>query len=219
MKREAYFTQRNIKMVAGRLKASLCRMRRFSAFEFDAQSAALLVIDMQEYFLNPHSHAYIPSGRAIIKNVKKLISIFLEKRLPVVLTRHIDYMDPGMMKRWWGELITVKDRMSEIIDELKVAGVKVIKKSQYDAFFRTGLEDYLIKRRRVFQLVITGVLTHLCCDTTARSAFMRGFTVFFPVDGTATQNYQLHTASLLALTHGFVIPVLCGEIYEKVSTL
>ena len=218
MKRETYFTQKNIKRVAGRLKASLYRMRRPPAFEFDAQSAGLLVIDMQEYFLNPHSHAYIPSARAIIENVKGLIRIFLEKHLPVVLTRHIDHTDAGMMKRWWGELITAKEPMSKIIDELKVSGVKVIKKSQYDAFFRTGLEDYL-KRRGVLQLVITGVLTHLCCDTTARSAFMRGFTVFFPVDGTATQNYQFHTASLLALTHGFVIPVLCGEIYEKVSFL
>jgi bifunctional isochorismate lyase / aryl carrier protein len=55
-------------------------------------------------------------------------------------------------------------------------------------------------------------MTHLCCETTARSAFMRGFEVFFTMDGTATYNEQLHRASLLTLSHGFALPVLMDEL-------
>ena len=58
-------------------------------------------------------------------------------------------------------------------------------------------------------------MTHLCCETTARSAFVRGFDVFFLVDGTATYNIEFHMSSLLTLTHGFVHPVRFQEILDK----
>jgi isochorismate hydrolase len=55
-------------------------------------------------------------------------------------------------------------------------------------------------------------MTHLCCETTARSAFMRGFEVFFTIDGTATYNEEHHWAALLNLAHGFATPVLVDEV-------
>jgi isochorismate hydrolase len=58
-------------------------------------------------------------------------------------------------------------------------------------------------------------MTHLCCETTARSAFMRGLQVFIAVDGTATYSEAFHRASLLNLSHGFALPVLVDEILER----
>ena len=69
-----------------------------------------------------------------------------------------------------------------------------------------------MRHMRAFVFVISGVMTHLCCETTARAAFMRGFEVFFTVDGTATYNEALHRSSLLTLSHGFAIPVLIDEL-------
>ncbi len=219
MKTEPYFTEDNIHQSSARMMGALNRIRRPGRVKFQAKSAGLLVIDMQRYFLSPKSHAYVPSARAIVKNVKNLIRIFSEKSLPVILTRHINNKNnAGMMMSWWNDLITEAEPSSEIVPELIHPGSRVIKKSQYDAFFKTHLEE-LLKEKGISHLVITGVMTHLCCDTTARSAFMRGFSVFFAVDGTATQNYELHIASLISLTHGFVVPVLCREIYEKVSKI
>jgi isochorismate hydrolase len=54
-------------------------------------------------------------------------------------------------------------------------------------------------------------MAHLCCETTARSAFTRGFEVFFLVDGTASYNRDFHQASLLNLAHGFATLLLTGE--------
>ena len=51
--------------------------------------------------------------------------------------------------------------------------------------------------------MVTGVVTHLCCETTARSAFVRGFQVTFPVDATVTYGEEHHLATLLNLAHGF----------------
>jgi isochorismate hydrolase len=69
----------------------------------------------------------------------------------------------------------------------------------------------------VEQLVITGVTTHLCCESTARSAFMRGFAVFMAIDGTATLNRELHLASLRALAHGFAVPLLVSDLLAALA--
>ena len=89
----------------------------------------------------------------------------------------------------------------------------VLRKSQYDAFYQTALENSL-QKKGVSQVVITGVMTHLCCETTARSAFVRGFEVFFIVDGTATYNEDHHMATLRNLSHGFATLMLAEEVQE-----
>jgi len=57
-------------------------------------------------------------------------------------------------------------------------------------------------------------MTHLCCESSARSAFMRGFEVLFTIDGTATYREDFHRAAILNLAHGFAHPVLTGEIIK-----
>jgi len=52
---------------------------------------------------------------------------------------------------------------------------------------------------------------------TARSAFMRGFEVFFTIDGTATYNEGFHQATLLNLAHGFAKPVLVSELLARLG--
>jgi isochorismate hydrolase len=69
----------------------------------------------------------------------------------------------------------------------------------------------------VEQLVITGVTTHLCCESTARSAFMRGFAVFLAIDATATLNRELHIASLQALAHGCAVPLLAADLLAALT--
>jgi len=118
------------------------------------------------------------------------------------------------MASWWRELILPDEPLSQIVPELKSTQGNLIEKSQYDAFLNTGLEK-LLKEKGIKQVVIGGVMTHLCCETTARSAFMRGFEVFFLVDGTATYNESFHQASLINLSHGFAEIKLVSEIMDS----
>ena len=69
------------------------------------------------------------------------------------------------------------------------------------------------------QVVVCGVLTNLCCETTARSAFMRGFEVYFLEDGTATFSEEMHEAALLNLGYGFAILTKIDDVIRALETV
>ena len=210
--KEPYFTSATIDHAAREMLRELEELRGQRPWELEPEHAALLVLDLQRYFLEKASHAYIPSAGAIVPRVKELIAAFAARGRPVVFTRHLNTAeDAGQMAKWWGELIKRENPLSELIPELDTRAGMIIEKGQYDAFHNTPLEE-LLKERGVEQLVISGVMAHLCCETTARSAFCRGFEVFFVVDGTATYNAGFHRATLLNLAHGFAHPVLVEEV-------
>jgi isochorismate hydrolase len=219
MRKEAYFTEKTIQEKSDKLLDSVSIFRRRHAdIVFQPERAALLVLDMQEYFLRKDSHAFVPSAPAILLGISKLADAFSKVERPVVATRHINTPEnAGMMSKWWRDLINPKPAHSHLSNELRIKINIQIEKTQYDAFLHTPLEETL-HQYQVEQVVITGVMTHLCCETTARSAFMHGFEVFFTIDGTATYNEELHRASLLTLSHGFAIPVLVGELLETMET-
>jgi isochorismate hydrolase len=178
------------------------------------ESSALIVLDMQKYFLHDSSHAYVASASKMLPGLRELIDGYAHRGLPVFFTRHLNTpRDAGMMARWWRELITEQNPLSEITEALDTSKGIVVRKSQYDAFYGTDLEE-LLRKARAEQVVICGVMTHLCCESTARSAFARGFGVFFTIDGTATYDGGYHEAALLNLSHGVARTVLMSEILE-----
>jgi len=205
--KEEYFTSSNLDRKAGSFLAQLRRRNRI----FIPEQSALLLIDLQDYFLKETSPAFVPSLKAILPRILKLRDCFLEKSRPVILTRHLDDPQSGMMAEWWGNSMLARDPLTELARQIVVKGLPIIKKSQYDAFYRTSLERQL-RKLGVKQLVVSGVMTNVCCDTTARSAFVRGFEVFFPVDANAAYNEQFHLSSLINLAYGFVEPVLFKEL-------
>ena len=190
-----------------------------TGLKFFPQKAALLVLDLQKYFFSIDSHAYIPSAPAIIPNILKLIDLFYGNDQPIYFSKHVNDLDnAGMMAVWWKDLMESNSDMSNFIQEIDQVIDKekgcVLQKERYDAFWKTPLGD-LLKFDGVEQVVICGVMTHLCCETTARSAFIQDYQVFFTIDGTATYTEDLHMASLLTLSHGFANTILCKEIVAK----
>jgi bifunctional isochorismate lyase/aryl carrier protein len=215
--KEEYFTPGTIQGKSRELLASVMTLREKHAGQvLEIHKAALLVLDMQRYFLDPSVHAYIPSGPAILPGILRLVRAFEEKKRPVILTRHLNSIaKAGLMVKWWKDLIREESPFSQVTPELKSPGRIVIHKNQYDAFYETSLEA-ILRDAQVEQVVISGVMTHLCCETTARSAFMRGFEVFVAIDGMATYNHAFHQAALLNLSHGFAYPMLVDEIEELI---
>jgi nicotinamidase-related amidase len=213
-----YFTPSTIAGKAREMLDELPARREFARSGYDPAQAALVVLDMQRYFLDPGSHAFAPSAQAVLPGIRVLGEGFIEKGRPVVLTRHLNTPEnSAQMASWWADLIREEDPASEIVPELGRLKAMQIRKSQYDAFHMTGLEERL-RGLGVTQVVISGVLTHLCCETTARSAFVRGFKVFFTVDGTATYYEDFHRATLLNLSHGFAVPVLVDDIRQEMES-
>jgi bifunctional isochorismate lyase/aryl carrier protein len=210
--KEAYFTSESIHQKAIVMLREVREQVPRRNVPFVPDKSALLILDMQRYFLEDSSHAYVPSAQAIIPGIGELIQEYTMRNLSIILTRHLNStQNARLMARWWEDLIHEENPLSEVIKELYASNSIVLNKNQYDAFYETSLED-ILKKNRVSQVVICGVMTHLCCETTARSAFMRGFEVFFTVDGTATYNEDFHLATLLNLSHGFATPMLTNEL-------
>ncbi len=215
--KEAYYTLGTIESNALAFRRDLERHVRIKSLSYLPQHSALLVLDMQSYFLDARSHAFIPSAPAIIPGILALIRAFSARNIPVVFTQHLNsYQDAGAMGTWWRELITAENPLSAIIPEFDLSTGFVLSKTQYDAFHCTPLEKILCTQG-VTQVVVSGVMTHLCCESTARSAFVRGFEVFFPIDATATYNRSFHQATLLNLAHGFACLTLVKDLLAEMK--
>lgn len=203
MKKLKYFTETTIGVNAKSMYQKLDGQFDLHKDRLIPQRAALLILDMQNFFHDSKSHAYIPSAKAIIKPIKALANLFIQNNLPVIITRHINTKENAkQMDSWWRDILTEDSEFSPLITEFDIPQAELIIKSQYDAFDNTNLNE-LLQMNNIKQVIITGVMTHLCCETTARSAFVQGYNVFFPIDGTATYNEDFHLASLTNLAHGF----------------
>jgi isochorismate hydrolase len=215
--KETYFLPGNTGDVARRLIEPVRPFRERYPWNMSHTKSALLVLDMQKYFLDPSSHAFIPSAEAIIPNIEGLQNRFFQEDLPVIHTFHTnDAGNAGGMKTWWRELVEPSSPNAVITDRLATPRAHALEKHQYDAFWDTGLDE-MLRRAQVRQVVISGVMAHLCCETTARSAFVRGYHVLLAVDGIATYTLDFHRSTVLNLSHGFAVPVLTSEIVEALD--
>ena len=203
--KEQYFTRENIDVVTGKIIRQVRKaVPRQKTRIFDINKAALLILDAQNFFLDPRSHAFIPASGAIIEQVNRLTAFFQKNSRPVIYTRHFNNVTNACnMGKWWGDLLVKNSAPFELNDRIVVVGGSILDKAQYDAFHDTELSG-ILAGMHVEQVVICGVMTNLCCETTARSAFVKGYKVWMPVDATATYNLQLHIASFTGLSFGFL---------------
>jgi isochorismate hydrolase len=180
----------------------------------DPRHAALLVIDMQNYF-----HRII---QPVLRNILEVIQSCRQRNMPIIFTQHghtHPASDGGLLGEWWGQVIIDGTNdwkfLPEIIVEPKDT---VLPKKRYSAFFETDL-DTILRSKGIKDLIISGVMTNLCCETTARDAFMRNYRVFFLIYGTATGRSELHLATLKNLGFGFAYLLTCEELTQSLSAL
>ena len=107
VKKEKYITIENREAKISEWKEILSQFYSLKReFTFDIQKAALIIVDMQEFFLNPESHAYLPAAEAIIEPIKKLQNEFIKNKRLVVFTKYglkADSEESTIMDRWWGD--------------------------------------------------------------------------------------------------------------------
>lgn len=177
----------------------------------DVSRAALVVIDMQRYFTDPGSHAFVPSAPFVQQNIEKLIARFKKEKRPVIYTFFaVSPKENDPILNWWGETVTTGSKDAQL--SLKPDGSDlVLRKATYSAFHQTTLHDFL-QVSAVESVLITGVLSNLCCETTARDAFNHGYDVFLGLDSTAAYDEDQHFATLLNLSQGFATPIATNEL-------
>lgn len=211
---ECYVTKESLK---GKTEEWLRKIESFNLhrMELKRERSALLVIDMQHFFLDPDSKAFICAGLSILPNVKGLIQAFRRANRPVIYTchtHHPDGLDAGIMGWWWEEMCVEGTPESRVHKEIApLEKEKIIFKHRYSAFYNTDLETFL-RCLKIEDLVISGVMTNMCCESTTRDAYYRDYRVFFLTDGTAAINEEMHLASLLNLAYGFAYITKTDEI-------
>jgi nicotinamidase-related amidase len=182
--------------------------------------AALMVVDVQNFFLDPNSPTFTCGGLAILPNLKKLITAFRKAGRPVIYTKHVhhpDKIDAGIMGWWWKGMCIEGTPESEVHPEISPEpGEKVILKHRYSAFYNTDLET-ILRCLKIEDIVITGIMTNMCCESTARDAYYRDYRVFFPADSTGSINEEMHLASLLNLSFGFAYITTAEEVLGQIS--
>ena len=209
----------NIKNIGSKSNEWLERICPFNQHRMDlnVDKSALLVIDMQQFFLDPASPTFTCGGPAILPNIKRLINVFRQAGRPVIYTKHVhhpDGLDAGIMDWWWEGKCIENSAESEIHPELApLVNEKIILKHRYSSFYNTDLETVL-RCLKIEDLVITGIMTNMCCESTARDAYYRDYRVFFPADATGSVNEEMHLASLLNLAFGFAYVNSSAEIIE-----
>lgn len=142
--------------------------------------STLLIIDIQnEYFDGGKNPLYGPEQAAA--NAKRVLEFFRENTLPVYHVRHIN-VRPG------AATFLPDTGGSEIHQSVAPKdGEHVIVKNYPSAFLKTGLRDAL-KSAGIEQLVVCGMMSHMCIDTTVRAAMDHGFAVTLLEDACATKD-------------------------------
>ncbi len=178
----------------------------------DPERAAILAIDLQNYFKK--------IAQPVLGNILKVIQSCRKTNVPIIFTQH-GHTDPssdgGALEKWWGELIMAGTEDWKFLPEVVIKEEDIIlPKKRYSAFFETDLDERL-RSRGIKDLIISGVMTNLCCETTARDAFMRDYRVFILIDGTATRRSELHFATLKNLGFGFAYLLTCEELIQMLK--
>jgi nicotinamidase-related amidase len=187
------------------------------AFPLDADHAALVIIDMQRDFLQPGGF-----GAALGNDVSRLAGVVAPTQrmlaaaraagLLVIHTREghrpdLSDLAPAKRRRGGGPLrigdrgpmgrILVRGEPGhEIVPELAPQlGEPVLDKPGKGAFYATDLE-LMLRARGITQLIICGVTTEVCVNTTAREANDRGFECLVLSDCTGSYFPQFHEQAL-----------------------
>jgi isochorismate hydrolase len=167
-------------------------------WEVEPQRAALLIHDMQEYFVAPFSRESSPM-REVLRRIVELKNACAKAGIPVYYTAQpggMSRQQRGLLLDVWGPGMTVSPAHRQILPELSpTASDTVLTKWRYSAFHNSQLKSLLDERGRD-QLIITGVYAHVGCLMTAVDAFSQDIQPFIVSDGVADFSREDHDLCL-----------------------
>ncbi len=210
----------------------IIRLKDQTPLDFDSPHSALLVIDMQRYFVRPDypfaqameklvpgsTEGYFQRVRErVVPNVGRLLEAFRANARPVVFTGTGSYSDDGAELPQWlkdfdrlglavlGNRIwpQVSDPSWQIEESVAPQpGEFVVNKTSSGPLNSTRL-DQTLHNLGVNSLVVAGLTTDVCVTQTARETADRGFRVIVAEDACTTLSEEMHTSALVAFGLAF----------------
>ena len=187
-------------------------------YEYDPEKTALIIIDMQRDFCAPDGFGEklgndISATREIIKPLKKVLNTAREEDMLVIHTREGHRPDlsdcpPSKLARSkrqgagigdqgpMGRILVRGEYGHDIVDELQpIDGEPVIDKPGKGAFYKTDL-GLILENNDIESLIVAGVTTHVCVQTTIREANDRGYECLLLEDCSAAFDPKDHQDSI-----------------------
>ncbi len=200
--------------------------------KLDPKKTALIVVDMQNGFCSPKGSfarkgVDVSQMTIIAPKLVKFIEHLKQKGLFIIYTKQIEnYRDtPENIKNFFvrsfkdfnpnatktnfeGKFYLVKPQKGDII----------IEKKTWDAFSNPKL-DKMLKKRKIKNLIIAGIYTNVCVESTARRAFTEGYEIIIPKDLVAVSghNLLLHKYSLKSMEKYIAQVVSSKEILKALG--
>jgi nicotinamidase-related amidase len=190
------------------------------SFEIKKEECALIVIDMQEDFVNPSHPMCVPEAYRMVPRMQSVIDECRAQNVPVIFTAHNIAEDccAGFYEFWEPIKNGAIKEGTPGADIYKgiypLPNERVIRtKHAYCSFSGTDL-DYVLRTLGVKTLIISGTLTNFCCESTARTGYFLNYNILFGEDINATDNALAHEATIRTMRRGFA-RVLPAEQINK----
>jgi ureidoacrylate peracid hydrolase len=176
----------------------------------DAARTALVVVDMQNYFVAEGFPLEVPTAREIVPNINRLarelrggggtvvwVQTTSADALETWANHHKFMLTPDVAKTRISNL-DEKAPGFALYSQLEALPSDIrIRKGKYSAFIQGSSDiDAQLKSRGIERLLITGTVTNVCCESTARDAMMLDYRVIMVADGNAANTDEEHAASL-----------------------
>jgi ureidoacrylate peracid hydrolase len=197
----------------------------------DPRRTALLVIDMQNYFVKAGHQGEVPLAREIVPNINRLAADLRRRRGHVVWIRNgttdtrqswSNYHDwlttPERMRRRYESMEDGHDGFEFWhLNDIRPEDAKLTK-TRYSAFIQgsSGIEPHL-RERQIDTVLIAGTATNICCESTARDAMMLNFKTVMVADALAANSDEEHNASLSAFYGQFGDVQTVDEILQSLE--
>lgn len=182
----------------------------------------LMIIDMQNDFTEKGAIIEVTGIRKSFPKFKKFIDFCRDKGLFIIYTRHAyspknNPVEARLFPELKREGLRRNTHGFEIDNYLKpLTSDTVLNKTRYDAFYKTNLEK-LLKKKGITDIIITGTMTEVCCESTARSAMFRDFNIWFVSDLNFTFDKKKHFYTLKTIRDHFGNVVKFSQILKQIK--
>ncbi len=172
---------------------------------------ALLLIDIQnDYFKGGRSELVKPLDA--LCNAEKALKIAREKEMPIIHVQHINTREGASFFLPNTKGVEIHEKLSPLENE------HVVVKHYPNSFFETNLIE-IIKQNNIEKLVVCGMMSHMCIDTTVRAASDYRLSVTLLEDACTTKDLSYHGETVAAeVVHKSFMAALNGMFATLIKT-
>jgi ureidoacrylate peracid hydrolase len=196
----------------------------------DRTKTAMIVVDMQNGFLDDEGSITkagmdITELKRAVGPVQRLVDACHATNLPIIFTRYVlraDHKDAGLLLERYPDFKKVNSLVAgtwdaELDPRMDVqAGDYILDKTRYSSFYNTNLE-VILRGLAVDTLIICGVTTEICVESTVRDAYFRDYKILVPEDAVAATDVARHQGTLRTIQYAFGTVNTTAEVVDSLG--